>query len=56
MPSTKEKLHIAGAEVLVRSLVKKDIKHIKDYMNALNKILKNPSDRVKLRVCECCIN
>ncbi len=45
---------MAPAKPAITSLVKKDLKQIKDYASAINKTLKDPG-LVAIRICECCV-
>lgn len=45
---------LAPAKNAITSLVKKDLKQIKDYASAINKSLKDPG-LVAIRICECCV-
>jgi hypothetical protein len=50
-PSAEE---MAAAKPAITSLVKKDLKQIKDYAAAINRQLKDPG-LVAIRICECCV-
>jgi len=55
MPKATPKAQdLAPAKPLVTSLVKKDLKQLKDYAAAVQKAIKSPS-AAALRICECCI-
>lgn len=45
---------MAPAKPAITSLVKKDLKQIKDYAVAINKSLKDPG-LAAIRICECCV-
>ena len=45
---------LAPAKTALTSLVKKDLKQIKDYAAAINKSLKDPG-LAAIRICECCV-
>ena len=45
---------MAPAKPAITSLVKKDLKQIKDYATAINKSLKDPG-LAAIRICECCV-
>lgn len=45
---------LAAAKPIVSSLVKKDLKQIKEYAAAVSKALKGPGIAA-MRICECCV-
>jgi hypothetical protein len=45
---------LSAAKPVVSSLVKKDLKQIKDYAASVSKALKQPG-MAAMRICECCI-
>jgi hypothetical protein len=45
---------LTPAKPAISSLVKKDLKQIRDYAAAINKSLKDPG-LVAIRICECCV-
>lgn len=40
---------------LVTSIVKKDVHQLRDYVDNLNSVLKDPG-AVAIKICDCCIN
>jgi len=45
---------MSAAKPAITSLVKKDLKQLKDYATAINKSLKDPG-LAAIRICECCV-
>jgi hypothetical protein len=45
---------MAPAKPAITSLVKKDLKQVREYAAAINKAMKEPSI-VAMRICECCV-
>jgi hypothetical protein len=45
---------MVAAKPAITSLVKKDLKQIKEYAAAINKSLKDPG-LAAIRICECCV-